>query len=178
MSKMFLTLAMTLITLCNQAQETFPRMVKQAIGTSGCQAYFPGTVESFELSYSEDGASVYTGEIEANGYSFATITVKFIEPIPDRDAVVWDGLVDSYLSYLQQQFSVTDSAGLGKGHTLESHPVAKGYLDYWVDADGVQYVIKAWMDENYLGILFVYGDTNQLNFNIQQIFLDGFRFPE
>lgn len=178
MSKLFLTLYIAFFTLYNQAQETFPRMVKQDIGTSGCQAYFPGTVESFELSYSEDGASVYTGEIEVNGYNFATITVKFANPIPDRAGVVWDGLVDSYLTFLQQQFSITESVGLGKGHSLESHPIAKGYLDYWEDADGIQYVIKVWMDENYMGILFIYGDINQFNFNIQQVFLNGFRFPE
>jgi len=178
MYKFVLTLVFSLFTVFNQAQESFPRFVKQAISTSGCQAYFPGTVDDFEMSYSQDGAEVYTGEIETNGYNFATITVKFAEPIPDQNAVVWDGLVDSYLTYLQQQFSIIESAGIGKGHTLESHPIAKGYLDYWADVDGIQYVIKAWMDENYLGILMVYSETNDLDFNLQQVFLNGFRFPE
>lgn len=178
MTKWILTFILAFNTLGNLAQESFPRLIKQSIGTSGCQAYFPGTVEAFDMSYSEDGAKVINGELLTNGLVFGTITVQFANPIPDRDGVVWDGLVDSYLKYLQQQMHIIESAGLGKGHTLESHPIAKGYLDYWSDKDNLQYVIKAWMDENYMGILYVYGDTNQLNFNIQELFLNGFRFPE
>jgi hypothetical protein len=178
MTKWILTVIMAYNTLGNLAQESFPRLIKQSIGTSGCQAYFPGTVATFDLSYSEDGAKIFTGELLTNGFGFGTITVQFANPITDRDGVVWDGLVDSYLNFLQQQMNITQSAGLGKGHSLESHPIAKGYLDYWTDVDNVQYVIKAWMDENYMGILYVYGDTNQLNFNIQELFLNGFRFPE
>lgn len=68
--------------------------------------------------------------------------------------------------------------GSGIGHTLESNPIAKGYIDYWEDAEGDSWAVKACIDGNYLTVMYIAGDIDNMNFNLQQMFLNGFRFPE
>ena len=68
--------------------------------------------------------------------------------------------------------------GIGSGHTLESNPIAKGYIDYWEDVEGDKQAVKAWIDGNYLSVMYIAGDIDNMNFNLQQMFLNGFRFPE
>ena len=101
------------------------------------------------------------------------ITVKLSEPV---DADGTEDLMIGYLDFLKSQFEVKESAGYGKGHTMESWPKAKGVIDYWKDSAGLEYKVKAWADGNYLAVLLVYGAKEYPNINVQEIFLNGFRF--
>jgi hypothetical protein len=38
--------------------------------------------------------------------------------------------------------------------------------------------VKACIDGNYLTVMYIAGDIDNMNFNLQQMFLNGFRFPE
>ncbi len=89
-----------------------------------------------------------------------------------------EDLLIGYMAYLHEQFGITEAVGVGKGHTLESAPGARGVIDYWKDADGVQYAVKGWVNQQALGILMVYGLTEYPHFNLQQLYLDGFRFND
>lgn len=155
-----------------------PRLSKMAIGESGCAAYFPEGMPEFELSKSEDGADVYTSEIDVDGFRFACIAVKFVEPFTDSSPDELEDLLINYMDYLKDNFGVTTSAGVGRGHTLESAPDARGVLDYWADADEIQYAVKGWITQRALGIMIIYGATEYPHFNVQQMYLDGFRFGE
>jgi hypothetical protein len=81
-----------------------------------------------------------------------------------------------YLDYLQTTFGIVNAAGYGKGHLLASSPNATGILDYWEDGEGNKWAVKAWADENKLGVMMLYGPKEYPYFNVQQMFLDGFRF--
>jgi hypothetical protein len=153
-----------------------PRLSKKEIGQSGCSAYFPEGMGDFELSKSEDGADVYTGEVAVDGFSFACIAVKFSEPFTDSSPEEMEQLLISYMDYLKGQFSITASAGVGRGHTLESTPDARGVIDYWEDAESTQYAVKGWANQRAIGIMVLYGPTEYPHFNLQQMYLDGFRF--
>jgi hypothetical protein len=156
--------------------QAVPRFAKYDIGETGCKVYLPSDPGDFEKSLSEDNSEVYTGESEHEGFKFAVILVKFSEPIGNETEVKND-MMTSYLDFLQTQFGVTESTGYGLGHTLESAPDAVGVIDYWVDSDGIEYAIKSWCDGDYLAVLLLYGVGEYPIFNVQQMFLDGFRFP-
>lgn len=153
-----------------------PRFAKYPVGTSGASAYYPGEPE-FDLSYSEDSAAVYVGEVAMDTFTFSTIIVQFKDPIGD-DKAINEGLLVSYLDFLQQQFDIESSAGYGKGHTLESAPDAVGVIDYWLETDGTNYQVKGWVNSTHLAIMMIYGSSEYPNFNVAQLFLNGFRFPE
>ena len=181
--KSFATLLAALILpmlLSAQSEETVkvPRLSKMAIGQSGCAAYFPEGMPEFELSKSEDGADVYTSDMEVDGFRFACITVKFVEPFTDSSPEELEELLIGYLEYLQSQFDIASSAGVGRGHTLESAPDARGVLDYWEDSEETQYAVKGWINQRALGIMLIYGESEYPHFNLQQMYLDGFRFGE
>ena len=148
------------------------------IGQSGCSAYFPEGMPDFELSKSEDGADVYTSEVAVDGFMFGCIAVKFVEPFTDSSPEEMEGLLISYMEYLKSHFEITASAGVGKGHTLESSPDARGVLDYWEDAEKTQFAVKGWVNQRALGVMIIYGPIEYPNFNLQQMYLDGFRFRE
>ena len=166
------------IILSAQSEETVkvPRLSKMDIGQSGCAAYFPEGMPDFELSKSEDGADVYTSDMEVDGFRFACITVKFTEPFTDSEPDELEELLIGYLEYLQTQFEITSSAGVGLGHTLESAPDARGVLDYWEDGEGTQYAVKGWINQKAIGIMISYGPGEYPHFNLQQMYLDSFRF--
>jgi hypothetical protein len=167
-----------LVAAVGFGQNPIPRLSKIPIGDSGCSAYFPAGLETFELSYSEDSSKVYTGEIYASNYVFGTITIKFAQPITADEEMYFDTLAIGYLEFLRTVFEITSYAGIGSGHTLESNPNAKGYIDYWEDVEGDKWAVKAWIDGNYLSVMYIAGDIDNMNFNLQQMFLNGFRFPE
>jgi hypothetical protein len=87
-------------------------------------------------------------------------------------------MITSYLDFLQGQFGITGAAGYGKGHTMETAPNAIGVIDYWEDAEGLQYAVKSWCDGDFLSVMILYGAGEYPIFNAQEMFLNGFRFPE
>lgn len=157
------------------AQEPVPRLKKIPVLETGCHYYLPDSTE-FDVSLSEDGSKVITGEVLFGEFYFSTITVEFVEgmEITEEDKPV---LIEGYLNYLMSTFDIVESAGIGWGHTLESNANAVGAIDYWQDSEGTQFAVKAWCDESYMAILFLYGNEEYPYFNVQQLFLDGFRFP-
>ncbi len=163
----------TLIFAQESQKHPVPRMKKVQIAETGCAVYIPSET-TFNLSKSEDGSEVYTGEVEFDGFNFAVICVKFAEPIIEKDGRV--DVLTSYMDFLQGQFGIENSAGYGKGHTLESNPDAVGVIDYWQDADAVDYAVKGWIDGKYLAVLLLYGEGEYHYFNVQEMFLNGFRF--
>lgn len=168
-----------LLAAQTEATVKVPRLSKTAIGESGCSAYFPEGMPDFELTKSEDGSDVYTGEVEVDGgYLFSCITVKFGEPFTDSSPEEMEELLISYMEFLQTNFEITDAAGVGKGHTLESDPDARGVIDYWDDDEGIHFAVKGWVNQKALGIMLIYGKGEYPHFNLQQMYLDGFRFGQ
>jgi hypothetical protein len=154
-----------------------PRFQKADISTSNCAAYFPNSVPSFEISYSEDSSRVYTGEVKVDDFSFGIICVKF-SSIMESGKEEKEELLVRYLDFLKSTLNIKEAAGYGKGHTLASCPAANGIIDFWTDVDGFKWQVKGWINESNLSVLYIYGKEDYPNYNIASIFLNGFRFPE
>lgn len=174
---------LALLPAALSAQTDVPRFSKYPVAETGCTLYMPADPGEFTASDSEDGSKVYVGEVQSGDYFFAAIVVKLAEPIDGSDPITgWNFganylLMESYLDFLKGQFGVTDAAGYGKGHTMESNEMAVGMIDYWLDAEGVRYAIKGWCDPHFLAVLMVYGPDEYPHFNALELYLNGFRFP-
>ncbi len=162
------------------AQNTVPRLSKFSVAQTGCSVYFPGDPGAFERSLSQDSSEVYTGEVEHGDFFFALILVNFTDATAEGFKTKEDKelVMENYLDFLQEQFGITEAAGYGRGHTLESAPDAAGVIDYWEDAEKTQYAVKSWCNGRFLSVLLLYGAKEYPHFNVQQMFLNGFRFPE
>jgi hypothetical protein len=137
-----------------------PHLVKTPLENTGCSAYFPDDEKLvLELSYSPDSSKVYTGEVFSDNHHFSIILVELKDYVFENKEEK-EGMITSYLDYLKESFSIVSAAGYGNGHTMESNPEAVGVIDYW----------------EYIAVMIMYGPTEHHFFNIQQLFLDGFRF--
>lgn len=156
-----------------------PRFKKVPVSDSGCSIYIPGDPGPVDLSYSPDSSKVYTIETLDSTYNayfhMGAIVVRLkdmtMKPEESEDMVI------SYLDYLKTAFNIKKAAGYGKGHTLTTHPTAKGVIDYWEDADGDQWAVKGWAAESTMFIMFIYGPKEFPNYNVQSVFFEGARFP-
>lgn len=153
-----------------------PRFTKYPIGDSGAAAYFPAE-PNFDISYSEDSSRVFTADVEVDSFLFSIIAVEFKENLGD-DIAVNETLLIAYLDYLQSAFEIVGAAGYGKGHTSEHNPKATGIIDYWKDTEGNSYQVKGWVDGGYLAVMIISGPGDYPIFNVSQMYLNGFRFPE
>lgn len=153
-----------------------PHLVKKTLEKTGCSAYFPDDEELvLELSYAPDSSKVYTGEVVSDGYFFSLILVQ-LNGIEMTNLEEKESMLINYMDYLKESFSIVGSAGYGKGHRIESDPDAVGIIDYWEDIEGEPWAVKAWANKNTLAVMMLYGPNEYPLFNVQQLFLDGFRF--
>jgi hypothetical protein len=152
-----------------------PRLSKQAIGACGCSLYAPEGFSVGAPQKSDDGSDVYTGSVKVDGWEFGVIAVKFGSDL-GNDGDANEAMLLSYLEFLKTQLDITGAVGVGKGHKLDSNPNARGVIDFWKDKDGDDWAVKAWVDGKHLGVLYVAGKGDYPIYNVQQLFLDGFRF--
>lgn len=156
-----------------------PRFKKVAVSDSGCSVYIPGNPDPVTVEYSPDSSKVYTIETLDSTYKayyhMGAIVVRLkdmtLKPEECEDILV------NYMDYLKTAFNIKKAAGYGKGHRLETHPTAKGVIDYWEDADGDQWAVKGWAAESTMFIMFIYGPKEYPNYNVQSMFFEGARFP-
>lgn len=170
-------LAIIIIVICVSISGFSQVIKKYDIGNSGCKAYFysdPGTA-TFE--YTPDSSQVYTMECITDQIHYGLICVKYISSItPVKEK---EDLMIQYLDYLKEQFKIKESAGYGKGNTMDNYASATGVIDFWKDDTGAEWKIKSWTDGYYIGFMYVYADGSLDNANISKlnVFLNGFRFP-
>ena len=173
--KIFFVILLFLFSTNTISAQT-PRFQKYDINQTGAAIYLPGE-PVFEKDYSEDSSELFTCQMDFADVTYGAIIVKFAEPL-GSDTTVWEELLLSYMQFLNSSaFMLTNAVDPGYGRTLESHPSARGILIYGEDADKKQYAIKGWVDENFIAVLYVYS-MEEMNYNIQSLFLNGFRFPE
>lgn len=158
-------------------KQTVPRFEKVQIGETGGAVYMPKDAPEFEMSLSEDGSEVYTSEIQLDDFFFSVVAVKFVPEMADASTEDLESLLAGYMEFLRGQIGAGEAVGIGPGHTKEKVPGARGAIDYWQDADGIQYAVKGWIDQRMIGVMVLYGPEEYPYFNAQQMFLDGFRFP-
>jgi len=114
------------------------------IGSSGCSIVAPGYMIT-DSTYSEDSSLIYSGEIALDSFHFFIILVDIKNPIPDS-GLARETVLVNYLDHLKSSFSITESVGYGRGHTLPGYDQALGVLDYWKDEFGDSWSVKGWTD--------------------------------
>ncbi|PKP18956.1 MAG: hypothetical protein CVU05_12440 [Bacteroidetes bacterium HGW-Bacteroidetes-21] len=175
--KIFLLIIVIISSCITSVYAQAPRFQKYSINDTGYSAYFPADPGTFENQKSDDGLNIYTGEVIVDNTNYAIILVLLEDTYKDAPASEIELLITSYLDFIQEQFGINASAGYGKGHTLESHPEAVGVIDYWEDTNGNNYSVKAWADQKALAVMMVYS-KEEINYNYQTLYLNGFRFKE
>ncbi len=175
--RILLTLLLLVLATASIQSQTAPRFVKTAVADSGCKIYLPGTADPVNISYTPDSSIVYTIEAldstSETYFHFGSIVIN----LNDVDLTGQEEeMLISYMDYLKTAFQIEKSVGYGKGHTLTSHPSAKGVIDYWQDAGGDQWVVKGWAAESTIFVMFVYGPSEYPNSNVVDVFFNGARF--
>jgi hypothetical protein len=179
--KHLLLLCCGLLVACiASAQPEKMRPSKAAIGDSGCSIYWftqPSSPEP-DVVFSADSSKMYLWEDSIDtDYTFGLILIRYSEPL-ENNKETKEQMMTAYLDYLQEQLGITGAAGYGMGHTLEDYPNVIGLIDYWEDVDEVRYAVKAWSDSNFMAVLYISGPDDYPVFNIQDMFLNGIRFPK
>lgn len=151
-----------------------PRLERVDIGKTGLSAYLPKGFPEFLTNNSPDGTVVHNAEIQVGDFAFGCIALRFKVPLgPDDDA---EALLTDYLDFLKEQFHITQAAGYGHGHTIESEPSARGVIDFWVDKDGQHYAIGGWSTKAHLAVFYIAGPKDYPLINVQQAYFGGLRF--
>lgn len=172
-----LTLLIGATTLLHAQTGDVPRLEKRSVGATDAKTYLIKGTPDFEMSLSEDQSEVYVTETQHGDHTFGAIIVRFVPPMSEQTPEDMENLLVSYLDYLKQQFGITGAVGYGHGHTKDKVPDARGIIDYWEDADGLKYAVKGWVNQSFLAVLCIYGPDDYPIFNIQDMYLNGFRFP-
>ncbi len=174
MKRIILCLILSIAFFSNFAQCT--RFAKYPIGDSETFAYFVGKPDSVEVSKMENGNIVYSTSNVCNNTTFGILVIKFANPI-SADKKTQQELLINYMNVTKELCNITKSTGVGLGHTHPKNAEAQGIIDFCSDAKDNNFNLKAWINTRYAAILYIsFSPQNELNFNIQQLFLNGFRF--
>lgn len=151
-----------------------PRFKKYNVGETPMQIYLP-TEPKWDKSKSEDGSTVYIYDEHFGKINYSAIIVKLDSTVANDNA---ESLLEQYMIFLEDSvFSLDQKAGFGKGHTLDNQSKVKGILQMGKSKDGKEYKILGWTDGKYIAVLAT-SSLEEMNFNIQEMFLRGIRFPK
>jgi hypothetical protein len=156
------------------ASVTLSQTIKKIpVDKSGCSVYTYCELK-FETEYSQDSSIVYVSECVKDEVNYGVICVKLKNTAASLAAA--EETLVAYLDYLKTSFSITKTAGYGKGHYLANNENTRGVLDYWEDKDKHNWKVKGWTDGNFISVLYGYSakDLPEVRLNV---FLEGFRFP-
>ena len=174
--KLFILLLLPSIVWA-QTQRKTPRFVKTPVAETGCFVYVPQVDQAnpFDMTLSPDSAKVYHGDFLFDSIHYEVITVC-LKNMSLKNTEEKETLIKAYLDYLKPNFHISQSAGYGLGQHLAGQDQVSGILDYWTDEMQEDYVVKAWADETKLAVLLLHGPKPLPVLEVQQTFLNGFRF--
>lgn len=125
---------------------------------------------------SQDSSYVYSASCQADSMEWAVVLVE-LNFNPEENQR--EDMLVAYLDYLKQAFSIQASAGVGKGHTSERNPGAKGVIDFWEGESGENYKVKAWANANFVAVLMIISPQNtEPNYSKSEFFLNSLTFPQ
>ena len=175
MKHRLLLLLLVLSTLSSIGQSLKKIPIQDPHKNSGCAVYAFCQIP-FTLTKSQDSADVYLGDCTLDNLTYGVICVKLGPDAVLTDLNASEALLISYMDYLKANFSITQAAGYGKGHTLRNNENTRGVVDYWEDAEKNKWKVKGWTNNDFICVLFVY---SKLELPEQKIdaFLNGLVFP-
>lgn len=148
---------------------------KYPIANTGCSVYMFCDPKRFTADIDDaDSSDVYTSECYNGEVKYGVMCIRLRKPINMNNA---EQELTERLDFLKADFSVTDSAGYGRGHQLSNNANTRGVLDYWKDSESNQWKIKAWTDGKFIAILYALSKTALPEQKVN-LFLEGIRFKE
>ena len=151
-----------------------PRFKKYIVAETPMQIYLP-TEPKWDQSTTGDGSEVYVYDELFGTMNYTAIIIKISSTITNKDP---ENLLESYMIFSEDSvFSLDQKAGFGKGHTLDNQPNVKGILQMGKSIDGKEYKIMGWTDGKFIAILST-SSLEEMNVNIQELYLRGIRFPQ
>lgn len=151
-----------------------PRFKKYSVAETPLQIYLP-TEPKWEKTNSDDGSTIYSYDDLYGKINYSAIIVKLDASVDNGDP---EKLLEKYLVFLEDYvFSLNQKAVFGKGHTLDNQPKVKGILQMGKSKDGKDYKIMGWTDGKHIVVLAT-SSLEEMNYNIQEMFLKGIRFPQ
>lgn len=148
------------------------------ISYSGCSVSLPSEPE-WEYDLAQDSSLIWVGEVVENDIFYGVICVEFSQPFEfdvTREEMI--GVAESYLDYLQTEFSIVSHTGYVTSHFLESNEEACGVSDSWQDAEGDPWYIQSWIDPFNMVVLYMYSDPENSMDSYKDYFFSSFLFPE
>ena len=171
MKKIF---ALTLITISILSFAQTPRFAKYSVATTPVEIYLP-TEPKWHPTKAKDGSEIYIYDDHFGKINYTAIIVKLSTATTVENS---ENLLQQYLLSSEDSFfSLVQKAGIGKGHTLDNQPLVKGILQMGKSKDGKEYKIMGWTDGTYIAVLAT-SSLAEMNYNIQEMFLRGIRFPQ
>jgi hypothetical protein len=169
-----------LCALLNTSLAQCIRPTKYPIGNSGFFAYFTSQPDNVDISTLDTGDIIFTTQATCGNVQTGIVCVKFGTDQAD-DAEVLQTQLENYIDIVKNMVGITESAGYGRGHIHPEDKSAYGIIDYCTDANSNNWAFKAWINTKAAAVLyFMYPPSAenqaQTSTNIQQLFLDGFRF--
>ncbi|HEX2628604.1 MAG TPA: hypothetical protein VHM26_06330 [Chitinophagaceae bacterium] len=148
---------------------------KYPVSNTGCSVYMFCDPKRFTVDIDDaDSSNVYTSECYNGEVKYGVMCIQLRIPITMSNAE--QELIER-LDFMKADFSVTDSAGYGRGLQLNNNPNTRGVLDYWKDSESNHWKIKAWTDGTFIAILYAVSKT-ELPEQKVNVFLEGIRFKE
>ncbi len=169
MKKLLALLILLGFFLPNQGQA----QKKIVIGNTGVSFSSPCQT-SFDKSQSKDSSTVYNGECQSGELTYGFILVKLLHRKTDLNDA--EKVSADYLQYLNQSFNITHAEGYQKGLRLNKDEKTRGIHDQWADAQQNKWLVNAWTNGTYIGVLYTYGKN--ISDVTASIFLNSLRFPQ
>ena len=141
------------------------------IDNTGCSVHFPSDFTTIDKSSTADGDTLFFKECAVGETLYGMIAIQ--QQYLPEDA---DGLLYEFMTALHHSFSIEHQIGI----TFEASPsrsnTIRGYVDYWQDAEGIDWKAKGWTDGQTLAVLYV-KNINGASTERQDYFLNSFQFP-
>jgi len=170
MENLFLILATTFFLSRSNRKFGFKRF---SIANSGCTILLPEHAGNFSTSFTNAKDIIHFGETSEGDVTYGSVTIQLLNPLDTLAEA--EKVLAQFMHTLQASYDIEHTTGLTLGYTLKGNNEARGIVDYWQDADGIDFKVKGWTNGSIMAVLFI-REISQVPVAKQEMYLDSFKF--
>jgi hypothetical protein len=170
MENLFLILATTFILSRTAYKYGFK---KYSIANSGCTILLPEHAGDFSTSFTIARDLMHFNETVQGNVTYGSVTIQLMKPADTLAEA--EKMLAQFMYTLQASNDIDINTGITLGFTQSYNALARGIVDYWQDADGIDWKTKGWTNGRVISVLYI-RNINQLPVAKQEMYLDSFRF--
>ncbi len=141
---------------------------------SSCSLYLPIEAGDLTCTATATPDAMHFGEtMDAGGVTYGFITICLNAPVPEGAAA--QALLSHFMRALHPSFGIVHTTGEEGNLPHVSCWNTRGLVDYWQDADGVDWKVKGWTNGSGVAVLYV-RNINKAEACTADIFLDSILF--